>query len=87
LKTRAVTSTCVVWTVQLIIVIAAIIVAVTHVAVGDTHAVIGAAVLARRTRSCNMNFELTSHCPSRARQIRKCKQVRAVRTCIHTQIK
>jgi hypothetical protein len=29
----------------------------------------------------------TSHCPSRARQIRKCKQVRAVRTCIQTQIK
>jgi hypothetical protein len=29
----------------------------------------------------------TSHCPSRARQIRKCKQVRAVRTCMHTQIK
>jgi hypothetical protein len=33
------------------------------------------------------HFIYTSHCPSRARQIRKCKQVRAVRTCIHAQIK
>jgi hypothetical protein len=32
-------------------------------------------------------FICTSHCPSRVWHIRECILVRAVRTCIHTQIK
>jgi hypothetical protein len=38
-------------------------------------------------RWVHISFQYTSHCPSRAWQIRECILVRALRTCIHTHIK